>query len=187
MSPKRPPAEAPVEPAQKRTPGKVLASIQDLAPAEPLAHAQAVAVMDKLKALDKAGNPGPLRQYRELKTHKEKREFAISLSLDPSASFAKAVETRSIASTNRKRQVSGEFALWEIAKLEGLEYNDANKVILEGLVEGCPSRPHPKPALARAGFLIYDYNKKMGSEKLSDDKHTMALQKEPTLSNISCG
>ena len=70
-------------------------------------------------------------------------------------------ESRSANLRHANKVVKGEVALWEVAKMEGLEYCASNMEILLGLVEGCSNRPHPKPKLAAQGHLkkkdIYIY------------------------------
>ena len=180
MAPKQKAGAAPaVEGGSKKRPaGAALAALADLPEGQRLDHNQAVAVTDRLKQLAREGNAGAWVEYKQCRGHAAKRDFAVKPALDPQARWAKAVDNRTVATCKRSRSVSGELALWEIAKIEGLPFTDDNKVILQGLVEGCPSRPHPKPALAAAGHLIYDYSKKMAGEAVKDDSHALSLTKE---------
>eukprot|EP00974_Lingulodinium_polyedra_P098281 9526023-Lingulodinium_polyedra.AAC.1 len=87
----------------------------------------------------------------------------------------------SIQHKNQNKHVHGEMALWEIAKLEGLEYNEDNKAILEALVEGLPCRPHPKESLKAKGFMVYDYSKKLAKTSSQVHSHGINLSKEASV------
>ena len=64
---------------------------------------------------------------------------------------------------------------------EGLAYTEQNMPILLGLVEGCPSEIHPKPILAKAGHMLYDYEKHLAKKKQTHEAHKISLKKEKYL------
>ena len=88
-------------------------------------------------------------------------------------------QTTDIEAKYTSSLLSGEMALWEVATADGLEYNEANIPILMGLVEDCPSQPHPKPALAAAGHLVYDYEKHLAKRHDHASKQSTTLKKDP--------
>ena len=136
------------------------------------------AVVTRLQQLEQHGNAEPRAQYNALKSHADKRAFAIKLSVGPTAAFCKVTEERGIEINNETDEVEGDMALWEVAQLEGLEYCEGNMMVLRGLVEDCNSKPHPKPALAAQGHLVYDYKKLMAAHRKRSDKHSIKLSKE---------
>ena len=63
-----------------------------------------------------------------------------------------------------------------MAKIEGVTYDETNETtmgILKSCVEGLPSRPHPKKALADKGYCVYDYSKHQG--KLTGKTFTKSI------------
>jgi len=97
----------PGESSRKSAGGTVLAAIAQLPEGAPLGRNMAQAVADRLKQLAKNGNEEPLRQYKALKSHSEKRNFSLRLSIDPEASFVTVTETRKIEHMQKEKSVSG--------------------------------------------------------------------------------
>ena len=91
----------------------------------------------------------------------ERRSFALKLKLDPTAAFCKVyfgpkektktekvTESSGVKSENKKGLKKGWWALWEVAKEEGLPWDPNNEILMKllySLVEGCTERPGPLP------------------------------------------
>ena len=166
---------------KKRSSGTLLSSIQQLPDGVPLGKAIATAVIDRLKQLEKDGNPEPRRQYGLCSTTALKKEFAMQLSVDPAATFCKVTKSRRLGKKTERQALSGPMALWEIAKLEGLPFTEEFLPLLKGLVEGVPSHPHPKPNLAAEGHLVYEYLKKLPQKTTNSDDQSLTLTKKTIL------
>ena len=99
----------------------------------------------------------PDQHFKSLSTDSDKKKFVQELAVDPEGAWLKVMEQETLATESKETQLQGKIALWEVARLEGLPYNeDDQKVmaILHGLVEDCESEPHPKKELASKGHKV---------------------------------
>ena len=123
-----------------------------------------VAVKDRLKAMNKAGNPEPLKKHNSLTTQQERHTFALQLKLDRDASFLTVCESHSVENSSSSGWVQGWLTDAQVAHQEALfNYTtcDDQKQKLEDILDGLPSRPHERPDLAAKGYKQYDYSQKM--------------------------
>jgi len=160
---KKEPDETEVKPKLTRTDER-LATI-DLG--QPMGKLAAQAIIDRLKSISKKDPQHQgLQIYRQLQTDAQRRSFGVKLALDKEGSFCKAVEKQGFKQSDTDRQEHGRLALWEIAHLEKLPWKpDDNEVmaLLQAFVVGLPEFPHPVPALANAGWKVYEYTKKLST------------------------
>ena len=73
------------------------------------------------------------------KKHEDRRKFALRLQVDASGSWCSITEDHSIRNENTSCQLEGLWALWEVAKEEGLKYDLKDEEamdVLYGLVVG---------------------------------------------------
>jgi hypothetical protein len=126
----------------------------------------AMAVMDHLKHLQKAGNSKPLEHYKNLKGQ-AKMEFALSLKVDRDASFMTVTENHSLEVSNTNSTVCGWLSEAQVAQELGL-INYTTCTIqaqqLQDILEGMPSMPHERPDLAAKGYKLYQYTAKRLTE-----------------------
>ena len=97
------------------------------------------------------------------KTSEAKREFALKLATDKTASFLRVTQTEALRSQSEVSDVIGWLQMWDIADVEKFPYRPSDPdttAKLMRFVSDCPSRPSEKPELAADGELQYDYRKK---------------------------
>ena len=88
-----------------------------------LGHKGAQAVRDKLLALKKQGDEAPWESYQQLRSMKDKFQFALKLKLDPTGAFCSVQESSSCSASNKESSLTGWMSKWEFAKLVGLKYD----------------------------------------------------------------
>lgn len=122
----------------------------------------AQACMNQLKRLDACGRPFPLKHYKSLRTHAEKRVFASQLSLDKDASFLETLENEYIDEHDECEDRAGWCFLWDVARLNGISYlgTAAQDQFLLGLVAGCEEQEPDDANLKRKGYKQFWYEKK---------------------------
>lgn len=144
----------------------------------------AQATMDALKRLEKAGRPYPMQAYRALKGHQAKRSFAQRLELDPEASWLSIEEANFASSVENTSTKGGWSYLWDVARLNGVEWNPADEKIVDFckmLVADCPSKESPKPQIKAQGWLLYDYWKDMETEQQESTGKKVTVKAEAEL------
>eukprot|EP00974_Lingulodinium_polyedra_P025536 2470445-Lingulodinium_polyedra.AAC.1 len=127
----------------------------------------AQSVMDQLKRLEKGGRPYPLTAYKSMKGHQAKRQFAEKLFLDPAASFLSAEEINFQRSTEGTTTKAGWCYLWDVARLNGVEWNPNSEGIVgfcKMLVAECNTKESPQQSIRDQGWLLYEYSKEMETD-----------------------
>jgi hypothetical protein len=163
---------------QKAPPGEAK-GWQDVQDGKPLTKLALVAVKDRLKAMNKAGNPEPLKKYTSLSTQHERQAFALQLKLDRDASFLTVCESHSVENYSSSGWLQGWLTEAQVAHQEALfNYTtcDDQKQKLEDILDGIPSRPHERSDLAAKGYKQYDYSKKMLNKHQKAHKEKMEIQ-----------
>ena len=93
------------------------------------------------------------------KTWEAKREFALKLATDKTASFIRVTQTEALRSQSEVSNNVIWVAAWDIP-------SDPDMMAkLMRFVSDCPSRPSEKPELAADGELQYDYRKKQVAKR----------------------
>ena len=130
---------------------------------EALGRNAAQAVTDSVKRFAKNGFDAPMEEWKKCKTWEAKREFALKLATDKTASFIHVTQTEALKSQTEVSDVTGWLHIWEIADVEKFPYRTSDPDMMAKLmrfVSDCPSRPSEKPELAADGELQYGYRKK---------------------------
>ena len=130
---------------------------------------QAVAVKDHLKSLKAQGDATPLEVY-EKSNRQEKRNIAMRLHIDKSASWLTATEEHSRKAETVGTTKKGWMTLWEIAVLEHLPFVEATKDVLMDLVDDCEVKFHENEKLAKKGHKQYWYEKKLAKTETDTKK-----------------
>jgi hypothetical protein len=163
---------------EKAAPGEAK-GWKDVQEGKPLTKLALVAVKDRLKAMNKAGNPEPLKKYTSLTTQQERQSFALQLKLDRDASFLTVLESHSVENSSSSGWVQGWLTDAQVAHQEALlNYTtcEDQKQKLEDILDGLPSRPHERPDLAAKGYKQYDYSQKMLNKHQKAHKEKMEIQ-----------
>jgi len=152
---------------------------QDIQPGKSMGQRGAQAVKDHLAMMAKCGNPGPQKHYEALKSRTEKRDFALSLKLDRSASFLQVVEQHSASSIKRQTDMEGWITDAQVAIHEGLpnwSSDDSQGHRLQDILEGLDSKPDPRPHMAAKGYKVYYYSKKELDSHVQERKESMTAK-----------
>eukprot|EP00974_Lingulodinium_polyedra_P029982 2888141-Lingulodinium_polyedra.AAC.1 len=119
--------------------------------------------------MERSGRPFPLQKYRECKTWAAKRDFVSKLSLDKECTFLECEEKEFLAEKHSTEEKSGWCYLWDVARLNSIQYvqgsQEQNELLLS-LVEGCPQMESDNPVLKERGHKLYLYSKEYEASKL---------------------
>ena len=105
---------------------------------------QLKAVTDSVMRFAKNGWDAPMEEWKKCKTWEAKREFALKLATDKTASFIRVTQTEALRSQSEVSDVIGWLQMWDVAGVEKFPYRTSSE----------------KPELATDGELQYDYRKK---------------------------
>ena len=120
----------------------------------------------QLEKLSKSQRPYPQIHYKNLQGHEAKREFARKLELDPQCSFLQAEETEYVRSKDETKVIHGPMYVWDVAKLNGLQWRPNDKAIEEvmaAILDGVPTEESDNSLHRKKGDLLYQYKKSMMS------------------------
>ena len=117
--------------------------------------------MNQLKRLKTQGRDFPLAHYKALKKTADKKRFREQLEIDKEAAFLEAEETNWRKSTETSNKSEGWCYLWDIARINGISYNNttAQDLFLKTLAGDCETRPATDPKWALSGQEEYYYIK----------------------------
>ena len=100
-----------------------------------------------------------MEEWKKCKTWDAKRESALKLATDKTASFIRVTQTEALKSQSEVSDVTEWLHMWEIAHVDKFPYRPSDPDMMANFVSDCP-RPSEKPELAADGELQYDYRKK---------------------------
>ena len=126
--------------------------------------------MDILKSLSKGGRDYPIKAYKALKSHEEKRNFAKKLFLDRQASFLEAEEAHFTKDEEVGQELKGWMYPWDICRVNGVQWNEEGGMCakwLGAVTKSLESRPAPDADLQEAGYKQYYYEKKLEDTKIT--------------------
>ena len=137
-------------------------------PGDALGRNAAQAVTDSVMRFAKNVWDAPMEEWKKCKTWEAKREFALKLATDKTASFIRVTQTEALRSQSEVSNVVGWLQMWDSADVEKFPYRPSDPDMMAKLrrfVSDCPSRPSEKPELAADGELQYDYRKKQVAKR----------------------
>ena len=151
-------------------------------PGDALGRNAAQAVTDSVMRFAKIGWDAPVEEWKKCKTWEAKRELALKLATDKTASFIRVTQTEALRSQSEVSDVIVWLQMWDIADVEKFPYRPSDPDMMAKLmrfVSDCPSRPSEKPELAADGELQYDYRKKQVT------KHSLVRSPEVPVKGIN--
>ena len=104
-----------------------------------------------------------MEEWKKCKTWEAKREVALKLATDKTASFIRVTQSEPLKGRSEVSDVTGWLHIWEIADVDKFPCRPSDPDVMAKLmrfVSDCPSRPSEKPELAADGKLQHDYRKK---------------------------
>ena len=152
-------------------------------PADALGKNAAQPVTDSVKRFAKNGCDAPMEEWKKCRTWEAKREFALKLATDKTASFIRVTQTEALKSQSEVSDVTGWLHIWEIAGVEKFPYRSSDPDMMAKLmrfVSDRLSRPSEKPELAADGELQYDYRKKQVTKHSVVRSSEVAAKSETT-------
>ena len=138
-------------------------------PAEALGRNAAQAVTGSVKRFAKNGWDAPMEEWKKCNTWEAKREFALKLATDKTASFIRVTQTEALKRQSEVSDVTGWLHIWEIADVAKFPYRSSDPDMMAKLmrfVSDCPVAAERETRTCRRRRVAIRLPQEAGDETL---------------------